>query len=191
MNVPVGIQHSLWNGEEKKEDIVYFCCDRRKPRIFSIPRKLSGLSLIASLCLFPNPSLQIDPKGLLPLESSRYSSSYSLKSPTQTLIFLLMLLIKISPYLACHNHTHPYSALLPSLWNSFSSGFSHLHEWKIGLPSTSFYPVLQQHQLWAALSEWIEIKIKVIVHEQKSHQTQILQKAQTWKFALNKEKGKY
>lgn len=153
--------------EKKYEDIVYFCCDRRKPRIFTIPRQLSGLSLIAWLCLFPNPDLQIDPKGLLPLESSRHSSSYSLKSPTQTLIFLLMLLIKISPYLACTSHTHPYSALLPSLWNSFYSAFSDLHEWKIGHPSTSFFPVLQQHQLWAALSEWIEIKIKIIIDEQK------------------------
>lgn len=75
IRVPVGTQHSLWNGgEKKKEDIVYFCCDRGKPGIFSIPRQLSVLSLIAWLCLFPNPDLQIDPKGLLPLESSRLSS---------------------------------------------------------------------------------------------------------------------
>ena len=54
-HVPVGIQHSLWSG--KKEDIVYSCSDRRKPRIFKHSQTIIMVLFHCLAAPSPKPSL--------------------------------------------------------------------------------------------------------------------------------------
>lgn len=156
----------------KKNDIVYFCQDRRKTKSFEHHQTVT---MVLSHCLLlMHWTIQIPshlPKDCFYRRFFRHC--YSLKTPNQNLISLLILLIKISSCLACINPIHPHSSLLPPLWIAFP-----LSEQRLGISST----FLSSTAAAAALSSSQRMggnQNKVICSTwAKVHQNLILQKPQ-------------